>query len=144
MKRKKNMEKIFDQQKAEEELAKGYVHAEKLLNDNDKIERLLQRMEKKLKVIPLAGNALSKLPVMISLVKSFIKKQYTDAPIGSIVAIVSAITYTVSPIDAIPDFIPFAGQIDDALVVLACWKLVESDIQDYIKWREENDMVLDI
>ena len=138
------MEKIFNEQKAEEELTKGYAHAEKLLKDNDKVERLLQRMEKKLKVIPLAGNALSKFPVMISLVKSFIKKQYVDVPIGSIVAIVSAIAYTVSPIDAIPDFIPFAGQIDDALVVLACWKLVESDIQDYMKWREENDMVLDV
>ena len=46
--------------------------------------------------------------------------------------------YFVSPIDIIPDSIPAIGYFDDAAVVAACWKLVESDIEEYEKWREEN------
>ena len=46
--------------------------------------------------------------------------------------------YFVSPIDIIPDSIPAIGYFDDAAVVAACWKLVESDIEEYEKWRVEN------
>jgi uncharacterized membrane protein YkvA (DUF1232 family) len=39
-------------------------------------------------------------------------------PVGSRLALGAALVYLVSPIDLIPDFIPVAGQIDDALVLL--------------------------
>ena len=87
-----------------------------------------------MKTIPLAGETLSNLPIMVSLVRSFTKKQYTDVPIGSVIAVISAIAYVVSPIDIISDVIPIAGLLDDAFVVSACWKLVESDIKEYVKW----------
>lgn len=37
---------VFDEKKAKEVLEKGYSLAEKTLNDEDSIERLLQRIEK--------------------------------------------------------------------------------------------------
>lgn len=138
------MEINFDEKKAQDELEKGYKQAKDLLNDQDKIERFLQRLEKKLKVIPIAGDRLANIPVMASLLRSFFKKEYTDIPIGSIIAITSALIYFVSPIDIVPDSIPFIGYIDDAAVVTVCWKLVESDVKEYVKWREDNGMVLDV
>ena len=74
----------------------------------------------------------------MSLIRSYVKKEYTDIPIGSILAIISALIYFVSPIDIVPDFIPGVGYVDDALVIAACLKLVESDVQEYIKWRKAN------
>lgn len=138
------MENSFDEQKAQEELEKGYKSAEKLLNDQDAIERFLQRLEKKLKVIPLAGDRLADIPIMASLIKSFIKKEYRDIPIGSIIAITSALIYFVSPIDIIPDSILFLGYIDDAAVIAVCWKLVGSDVEEYVKWRKDNGKELDL
>ena len=138
------MKNDFYEQKAQEELKKGYEQAERLLNDQDKIERFLQRLEKKLKVIPIAGDRLANIPVMVSLIRSFTKKEYTDIPIGSIIAITSALIYFVSPIDIVPDSIPFLGYIDDAAVVAACWKLVESDVKEYVKWREDNGVVFNV
>lgn len=138
------MKYAFDEKKAEEELKKGYSIAEDMLNDEDKMERFLQRLEKKLKKIPFAGDKLAAIPIMTSLVKSYIKKEYKDIPIGTIIAIISALIYFVSPIDIIPDSIPFIGYFDDAAVVAACWKLVGSDIEEYEKWREKNNKVIDI
>ncbi len=126
------------------ELEKGYDEAKEVLNNSDKMERFLQRLERKLKIIPLAGEKLAAVPVMASLIKSYVKKEYTDVPIGTIVAVISALTYVISPIDLIPDSIPVLGYFDDAAVVAACWKLVESDIEEYTQWREKNNKVLDV
>lgn len=138
------MQTVFDKVQAKVELEKGYVEAEEILKDIDKLERFLQRLEKKLKTIPLAGEKLSHIPVMVSLVKSYTKREYTDIPIGTIIAVISALVYFVSPIDIIPDSIPVLGYFDDAAVVAACWALVESDVDEYIKWREASGKVLDI
>lgn len=133
----------IDDETAQASLEAGYSKAEEMLKDKDKMERFLQRLEKKLKVIPIAGEKLADVPIMVSLVRSYVKKEYTDIPIGTIIAIISALIYFLSPIDLVPDSIPVLGYFDDAAVVAACWKLVDSDVTEYIKWREENGKVID-
>jgi uncharacterized membrane protein YkvA (DUF1232 family) len=138
------MGQTVDEQKARAELERGYEGAQKILNDEDRLERLLQKLEKKLKIIPVAGDTLANLPAMISLIRSYVKKEYQDVPLGTIIAVVSAIAYVVSPVDIIPDFIPGAGYLDDVAVITVCLKLVGSDVDDYRKWRKENDRNFDI
>ena len=79
---------------------------------------------------------------MISLIRNYVKKEYTEIPLGTIIAILSALIYIISPIDFVPDAIPGAGYIDDALVIGACLKLVSSDVDDYEKWRKENNKLV--
>lgn len=129
---------MITEAEAQEELKKGYKKAEKLLKDEDKLEKTLKRLEEKLKTIPVLGEKFAKVPVMVSMVRSYIKKEYTEVPIGTIVAIVSAVIYIVSPVDLVPDIVPGAGYIDDAFIVAACLKLVESDIDEYTEWKEKN------
>lgn len=129
-------EKITEQQ-AKEALESNLQEAEEILKDEDKVERFLQRLEKKIELIPLAGKRLATVPVMASLVRSFVKKEYTDIPIGSIIAIVGALLYFVKHIDIIPDSIPVLGYFDDAAVVAVCWKMVEDDVREYQNWREK-------
>ena len=136
------MEK-FKNKDAKKELENGYDKAEKLLKDDQKMERFLQRLEKKLKIIPVGGETLSMIPTMVSLLRSYVKKEYNDVPIGSIIAIVSALAYWLTPGDAIPDLIPGVGFVDDAAVTAVCLKLVGSDIKEYQKWREKNNKVLE-
>ncbi len=60
------------------------------------------------------------------------KKEYTEVPLGTILGIVSALIYILSPIDLIPDRIPGAGHLDDAAVLLICLKAgAEDDIKEY-------------
>ena len=138
-------EKIkIDEATALKELGQSFKNAEDILQDTDKLEELLQRLENKLKVIPHIGDKLAVAASMASMVKSFAKKEYTQVPIGSVVAAISAIVYVVSPIDLIPDTIPGIGYIDDAAVIAACLKLIESDLTEYIEWRKENGKELDV
>jgi uncharacterized membrane protein YkvA (DUF1232 family) len=126
----KNSEKVKDMLEAN----KG--KAEELLEDKDKMEKFLKRLERKLSKIPLAGKYLKDVPVFISLVRSFINKEYTEIPIGSIIAVVSALIYLFSPIDLVPDFIPGVGYLDDAAVIGLCYKLVHDDLVEYQAWKE--------
>lgn len=138
------MNETINENVAIAELNKGFDNAEKILKDEQKMERFLQKLEKKLKVIPLAGDTLAMVPIMISLIKSYIDKEYTEIPLGTIIAVISALAYVISPTDIVPDFIPGAGYIDDAAVVAACLKLVGSDIEEYQEWRKKNNKLLDV
>ena len=51
--------------------------------------------------------------------------------------------YVLNPIDIIPDFIPFIGRIDDALVLKFCLKLIEKDLSKYKKWKNEQTAASD-
>ena len=57
----------------------------------------------------------------------------------AIAAIIGAIIYVVSPIDAVPDFIPVAGWLDDGAVVTAVVKGLEEVIKAYIKYKKERN-----
>ena len=128
----------MNEEEAKGKLEEGYDEAEELLKDRDKMEEFLQKLEKKLVEIPVAGKSLSMIPVLISLIRSYFKKEYTDIPVKSIIAIISALMYWLLPADAIPDVIPGIGYVDDASVIAFCLKLVGDDLKDYQKWREDN------
>ena len=104
----------------------------------DKTERLLQRLEKKLKPIPFIG----RIPVIISLVRYYFKREYDDIPIGMIIAIIGAMIYFIVPIDFIPEGLLFFGLVDDAAVLAGCMKLIESDVKEYQEWRKDNHLIL--
>ncbi|MXQ48241.1 DUF1232 domain-containing protein [Streptococcus pneumoniae] len=131
------LNKSFNKQQALEELQSRYQKADALLRDDAKMEPFLEKLEQKLKWIPFVRQELKMIPILISMVRSYWKKDYTRVPRRTMLAIVSALIYFLSPIDVIPDWIPVLGQMDDALVVATCWKLVNKDVEDYRQWQKE-------
>ena len=128
--------KLEDEKIVIQQLEKNKGEAEKLLQDRDKMEHFLARLETKLSLIPVVGNYLSDIPVLISLVRAYVDKTYVEIPIGSILAIISALIYFLSPIDLIPDIIPGLGYLDDVAVLGVAFKLVHDDVAEYKKWRD--------
>lgn len=127
----------FDEEEVKKINAKYTKMAEEILEDEEKMEKMFQKLEKKLKVVPHVGNSLSYVPVMMSLVRSYVKKEYTEIPVASIIAITVALIYFVSPIDLIPDVIPGVGYFDDAIVVAGALALIKTDLEEYKKWRKD-------
>lgn len=144
MSEKENAKQRQDEAAAREQLEYCASEAEQILDHPDKVEHILQRIEQKLKEIPALGEGLAEIPVLVSLIRSYIRKEYTLLPVASAVAILAALLYFVSPIDLIPDVIPLAGYVDDALVVTLCFKVVSADVDEYRHWRKTQGKQIDM
>lgn len=115
------------------------TQAEFITNNKDAFEKFLKNMETTLKKIPSVGNLLSDIPLLVSLVKSYVKGEYKEIPYNSIVAVVATLLYVISPIDIIPDAIPVVGFADDAMAVAFCIKMIHDDLEKYKIWRDQNN-----
>jgi uncharacterized membrane protein YkvA (DUF1232 family) len=141
---KLKVNKKFSKEELEQALEMNKEEATSTIEDEDKFERLIERLEKKLKLMPIIGEQASDIACLVSLVRSYIKKEYIDIPLGTIISIVSTLIYIISPIDLIPDPIPVIGLIDD--LALLTWVLISihSDVEEYRKWRiDNNKQILD-
>lgn len=110
--------------------------ATKLLFDIEKTKETLQRaFEKALKNEGAMSEVFHDLKLLFLLVKDYITGKYRGIPFGSIVTIVAAILYFLSPIDFIPDFLLGIGLIDDVFVIGLVLKQFHIDLQKYEKWK---------
>ncbi|HEL1944480.1 TPA: DUF1232 domain-containing protein [Streptococcus suis] len=134
-KNKQELEEKFDQALETWKSSNTRERAEALLSDQGKLEHFLQDIEKKLARLPFGGDKFSAIPGLISMVRSYIRRDYNKLPKGTILAIIGALIYFFSPIDALPDFILGAGLLDDSFVLNACLKLVKSDVDDFRNWQ---------
>lgn len=113
-----------------------------IIEDADKWAKFKEEFEafaKKAEKIPVLGGMIDDIICMVELIDSYVKKEYRDIPVGTIVSIAAALIYLLSPIDIIPDMIPVIGYVDDAAVVLFILNLgVDRDLDKYRMWKEEN------
>ena len=126
----------FNLDQAQELLNKGISEAEGLIKDPSRVDELLIQLEAKLKEVPAVGETLSDLPLMIAMIKAWIKKEYTVVSPKVIASLVGAILYLVKKRDLIPDSIPVIGIADDLAVMGLALKLSEPELKAFAEWRE--------
>jgi uncharacterized membrane protein YkvA (DUF1232 family) len=68
------------------------------------------------------------------MLNAWFKGEYKDIPKKTIVLIITALIYFISPIDLIPDWLP-GGFIDDAALVTWVLQSISSDIQKFKTWK---------
>ena len=128
--------KEFSKEKAQMEHVK---RQEKFTNDNvndilDKSEELKPKFQKQSKL----SKYFEDFKLLFSMIKDYYKKDYTDVPWYIISSIGAALLYVLSPIDLIPDFIPFFGYLDDAAVFAFCLSQVSLEVDKYKIWKIQN------
>ncbi|KYG81867.1 uncharacterized membrane protein YkvA (DUF1232 family) [Roseivirga ehrenbergii] len=127
-------ERFFDKMKAK---------AGKIVNDRVKLKELLADTQKKMEASSSDDSLKAKIVEFLSLImrmiSSYVKGVYTETPWQTILMFVAGLIYFVTPIDAIPDFIPVAGLIDDATVLVWLGKSFRNDVSRFKKWEESND-----
>lgn len=111
------------------------IEAKTVLEDKDKVEELLKKVIRSLDNIPLVGKFFADVPTLCLILKDYIEGDYTAIPVASLVTIVIALIYFVSPVDLVPDFIPVLGKMDDALVITVAVGAIHNDIADYKEWK---------
>ena len=72
------------------------------------------------------------------MMRAYIKKQYTDVSMGTILLAVGGLLYVVAPADLVPDFILGAGLLDDAAVLGMILQAMHIDLKKYKKWQVDN------
>jgi uncharacterized membrane protein YkvA (DUF1232 family) len=121
---------------------KARTKAEEYIRDPEKSKKLLDEALKKAKKKeknkgPLA-DLWNNLTALFRLLQAYIHREYVDIPWASLVMVVVAIIYFVSPIDLIPDFIPVAGYIDDAAVIVFVLAQIKADLDNFLQWEAEH------
>ncbi|MBO6046141.1 MAG: DUF1232 domain-containing protein [Erysipelotrichaceae bacterium] len=122
-------------EKAKELLDGAIAQAQELMKDPSKVLVLLEEFEKKLEDIPFAGDVIKQIKVMISMVKDFVTKKYTNVSPKVVATMVAAFFYVVRKKDLISDNIPVLGFADDIAVVVLALKFVEPELNAYAAWK---------
>lgn len=60
--------------------------------------------------------------------------RYPHIPWKTVSALLGALAYLVAPLDAVPDFVPLTGLLDDAVVLALVFGAAEADLRRYCAW----------
>ena len=128
----------YSERKLKKSLNENKEKAKAFLDDDEKMENLFQEFEKKLRLIPKIGKRASDVAVLLSMLRAYIKKQYTDVSIATILATVAGLIYVVNPMDVVPEYIIGFGIVDDAAVIGIILQAMHMDLNKYKKWQKAN------
>lgn len=112
--------------------------AENLYKDPEKFTSLLGDVKSMIegKNKGALASIITNVSLTLSMLNDWRKKEYTKVPKRTIISIIGALIYLVSPIDAIPDFLGPLGFVDDIFIFNLVYKGIKKDLDDYVIWKE--------
>ncbi|KQS34272.1 YkvA family protein [Dyadobacter sp. Leaf189] len=78
---------------------------------------------------------------LIRMVRAYASGEYRSLPWKSLLSIVAVLIYFVSPIDLIPDFLPFVGVTDDVALVVWLVKTLGDDVRKFGEWEKRGKSI---
>jgi len=126
---------------SKESSIKEYINkAKKIINDDEKLKKLIEDVLKKLKEISSDKKTSAKLNdslrLFIRIINAYTSKEYTYVPWKTICLIVAGLIYFIYPVDLIPDFIPVSGLIDDIALIAWIYESIQDDIDNFLEWEK--------
>ena len=117
--------------------------AKAILNNKTKVIELVTKALsfcKKLGNISFVKKWFLDIPTLCDMLIDTINGVYKNIPYSSLVMIVIAILYAVSPIDLLLDTIPIIGILDDVAILKAVVKTIKNDLESYTLWKEMQEV----
>ena len=115
--------------------------AEKIVSDHGALKKLLEKTRKKLEATEKDDSLMKKLMEYIKLISrmlsNYLSGKYNETPWQTVVMLIAGLLYFLTPLDAIPDFIPIGGLIDDATVLVWLGKCFREDLANYKAWEDQ-------
>lgn len=120
-----------------------FEEAKKTLSDSGKLKDVISKSADKIKNFaansPEWKELKSKLNVLVSMAQNHISGKYRAFSNSSLLLIIFALLYFITPTDAIPDFIPALGFTDDASVLYLIYRKLNKDIEQFLAWKESKE-----
>lgn len=116
--------------------------AEHIVKDSDALKGMLSKLKSKLDQSEnddsLRQKLIDYLKLVSRMVANTVSGKYSDLPWQTLVMIVGGLLYFIAPLDALPDFIPVAGLLDDATILIWLGKCFREDLENYKNWEQVN------
>ncbi len=118
------------------QFAKEKRRAREYVTDKQKTAQLLKEaIEKATRNKGALRKLWVKLTALFRLLSAWAKGEYTEVSLKTILWVIAAIIYFVNPFDAIPDFIPGVGYVDDAVVIVFVINTIRRDLDKFLEWE---------
>jgi len=112
--------------------------AKTMAESKSKLNKLLHKVSVKLQKFgenPQVKEMTEHVDVLYRMVKAHVNGTYQGLSSRSLGMIALGLIYFITPVDLIPDFIPFIGYVDDLSVLLAVGKSLQTDIVKFRVWE---------
>ena len=139
---KKEKEKNQIKKRYKRVYEKCLAKAQTLLPDKKKISNKIRKARKifeRLHNIPRCDVLSKNICNLCDLISDYLDGTYTNLPLATILASVAGILYLVLPLDALADFIPVLGWLDDAAVLRFVILTEQNDINEYLEWKANQE-----
>ena len=126
-------------EKVRESVSKAKKQAREVLQDPNRLSKLLDTSKEKINNLDLGENEfkglLDALRTFIRMIKAYRSGRYQNIPWVTIVMVVAALIYFITPLDLLPDFIPITGYLDDFTIIMAIFSRFKQDILAFKAWE---------
>lgn len=82
------------------------------------------------------GGVWDDLQSLARMLRAWAKREYAEVPWRTLAAAAFALTYFVNPLDAVPDFLPAFGLVDDVTVIAFVVGTLRGDLQRFVDWEK--------
>jgi len=110
--------------------------AREYVNDRQKAAQLIKEaIEKANRNKGALKKLLDQLKALFRLSGAWVKGEYTEVSLKTILWVIAAIIYFVNPFDVIPDFLPGVGYVDDAAIIFFVINSIRRDLDKFLEWE---------
>jgi uncharacterized membrane protein YkvA (DUF1232 family) len=71
------------------------------------------------------------------MLNAWYRQEYRNISPATVATLIAAVIYIVNPLDLVPDFLPFIGQIDDLLIISLVIRRLNKEIERFMAWEKE-------
>jgi uncharacterized membrane protein YkvA (DUF1232 family) len=79
---------------------------------------------------------------LVRLFRAWLGRRYWVVPWRTIVILVATVLYAITPIDLIPDYIPFICVVGGLAMLGFPWQLLSRDVKRFLEWEKAGGTVL--
>ena len=116
--------------------------AKQIIDNPEKVSAVLEKAADlcdDLSHVRFIGKYFKDISLICSMINDYICKRYTKVPMATVITLLAAVLYFISPIDIIPDFLPLIGHLDDMVVFAFVQDAAKIDLKKYEKWKKEQE-----